>query len=219
MFPVSDVIPSPTRPVVTIALILVISGAFALQLQLDDASLERLVDRYGVSADAVSAGRLVVGLFLHAGWIHVVVNVWYLWLFGPNVERAFGRVRFLVFYIGAGVLATLVQVLGPAFSAPLIGASGAVAAVLGAYFVLYPQSRLLTLFFTILHLDLIEIPAVAFVGMWFVLQLATEIGMLDMPVTVGARAFWSHVSGFAIGIACGAYARWRAGVLRGYWGG
>jgi len=219
MLPVSDVIPSPTRPVITLALVLAISGAFAYQLQLDDFSLEWLLHRYGVSPGRISPARLVFGLFLHAGWIHLAVNVWYWLLFGPNIERAFGRLWFLMFYVGTGAVAALIAtVVHPAFSHPLIGASGAISAVLGAYFVLYPQSRVLTLFFSILHFDLIEIPAVAFLGLWFVLQLVADLGTLHAPVTVGARAFWSHVSGFGVGMLCAAYARWHVGVLRRYWG-
>jgi membrane associated rhomboid family serine protease len=217
MFPVSDVIPSRTRPVVTLALVLVISGAFAHQLQLTDLGLASLFDRSGVSSDAISSRRLLVGLFLHAGWVHFAVNVWALWLFGPSVENAFRRLWFLLFYIGAGVLAALVQAVAhPPVAGHLVGASGPIAAVLGAYLVLYPQSRLLTIFLSPFHLDVIEIPAVAFVGVWFVLQLAGDIASLGIPVTAGAQAFWSHLSGFAIGMLCGGFARWR-GVLGGYW--
>ena len=217
MFPVSDVIPSRTTPVVTLALLLIISGAFAYQLQLDHDSLRSLIERSGVSSTATSVNRLIAGSFLHAGWIHAAVNVWYLWLFGPNVENAFGKLWFLLFYIASSALGALVQVAAhPPIAGPIIGASGGVAAVLGAYLVLYPQSRLLTWFFSPFHFDLIEIPAIAFVGLWFVGQLAADVGHLGIPATVGAQAFWLHVSGFGIGMLCAAFARWR-GVLRRYW--
>ena len=218
MFPVGDVIPSRTRPAVTVALILLIAGAFAYQLQLDDLGRALLIADYGVVSTDLSQAGLIGGLFLHAGWIHVAVNVLYLWLFGPNVEEAFGRMRFLLFYLAAGGLSALVQTTAQLrFSDPLIGSSGAVAAVLGAYLVLYPQARVLTVLFAVLYLDVIEIPAMAFLGLWFVLQLAGDIGSFGVPVTVGPAAFWSHVSGFAIGMICGGYARWRTGVLRKYW--
>jgi membrane associated rhomboid family serine protease len=219
MFPVSDVIPSRTRPVVTLALMFLVSGAFLYQVQLDDAGLESLLDTYGILPHAITPKRLVGALFLHAGWLHAAVNVLYVWLFGPNVEAAFGRWRFVLFYFAAGALSVVLQALVHApLAAPVIGASGAVAAILGAYLVLYPQSRVLTVFFAVLYLDVIEIPAMAFVGAWFVLQLASDIGALGLPVIAGPTAFWSHVAGFTIGLACGAYARWRGGVLRTYWG-
>jgi membrane associated rhomboid family serine protease len=218
MFPVSDVIPSRTSPVVTLALIFLISGAFIYQVQLDETGLGTLFDTYAITPRAITATRLVAALFLHAGWLHAVVNVLYLWLFGPNVEEAFGRRRFVLFYVTTGALSATVQTLVPVpVDGPVIGASGAVAGILGAYLVLYPQSRLLTVFFAVFYLDLIEIPAMAFVGAWFVLQLATDIGTLGLPVIAGPAAFWAHVAGFAIGLTCGAYARWHAGVLRKYW--
>ncbi len=218
MFPVGDVIPPRTRPVVTLALILLIAGAFAYQLQLDDLGLAVLIEHYGVASTGISAAGVTAGLFLHAGWVHVAVNVLYLWLFGPNMEDAFGRTRFLLFYVAAGALSALVQVTAQQrFHTPLVGSSGAVAGILGAYLVLYPQSRLLTLVFVVLHVDVLEIPAIAFLGLWFALQLAGDLGSLGVPVTVGPAAFWSQVSGFAMGVLCGAYARWRAGVLRRYW--
>jgi membrane associated rhomboid family serine protease len=217
MFPVSDVIPSRTRPVVTLALLVLISGAFVYQVQLDRESLGSVIDRWGVFSSGTSPSRLLVGLFLHAGWIHVAVNGWYLWLFGANVEDAFGRKWFLLFYLAAGALAALVQTaVHPPVTGPLVGASGAVGAILGAYLVLYPQSRLLTIFVSPFHLELIEIPAVAFVGVWFVLQLAADVATLGIPVTVGAPAFWLHATGFATGMLCAGFARWR-GVLGGYW--
>ena len=218
MFPVGDVIPSRARPVVTFALIIVIAGAFAYQLQLSDLGRALLIADYGIASTDISPVRLIVGLFLHAGWVHITVNVLYLWLFGPNVEDAFGRTRFLLFYLAAGALSALVQTTAHLrFSDALIGSSGAVAAVLGAYLVLYPQSRVLTLLFAVIYLDVMEIPAMAFLGLWFVLQLAADIGSFGVPVTVGPAAFWSHVSGFALGMLCGGYARWRTGVLRKYW--
>lgn len=218
MFPVSDVIPSRTRPVASLTLMLLIAGAFTYQVRLDEAGLGSLLDDYGVTRQAITAKRLVLALFLHAGWLHAAVNVLYLWLFGPNVEAAFGRWRFLSFYIATGALSAALQTLVPApVAGPVIGASGAVAGILGAYLVLYPQSRVLTVFFAVFLFDIIEIPAMAFAGAWFVLQLAADIGTLGVPVIAGPAAFWSHVAGFSLGLTCGAYARWRAGVLRKYW--
>ena len=218
MFPVSDVIPSRTIPVVTLALILVTSCAFVYQFQLDEQSLGTLVENYGATSTDISVTRLIVSTFLHAGWLHLAVNMLYLWLFGANVEDAFGRTRFLFLYVSAGVISALTHgVVHQAFMAPLVGASGAVGGILGTYLVLYPQSRVLTVFLALPRFDLIEIPAMAFIGVWFVLQLAADVGPLGVPVTAGAQAFWSHVVGFAFGILCGAYARWRSRLLRKYW--
>ena len=218
MLPVSDVIPSRSIPVVTLALIVLTSGAFVYQLQMDGESLAALVEAYGATSAGISAIQLILSTFLHAGWAHVAVNILYLWLFGPSVEDAFGRIRFLGMYVAAGSLSGLIQVLfHPLFMAPLVGASGAIGGVLGAYLVLYPQSRVLTFFMAPPRFDLLELPAMAFIGVWFVLQLGADVGSLGVPVTAGAQAFRSHLAGFAFGMLCGAYARWRARVLRKYW--
>lgn len=218
MFPVSDVIPSRTRPVVSLTLIVLIAAVFLYELRLDDYGLQALFDRFGVIPGALQPRSLAASLFLHAGWVHVGSNMLYIWLFGPNVESAFGRGPFLLFYLCCGTLASSVHiVVHPDSVLPLVGASGAVAGVMGAYLALYPQSRVLTVLFAVVYVDVVEIPAMIFLGLWFVIQLAAEIGSLGAHAAVGPAAFWSHVTGFAVGILCGLYARYRTSPLRRYW--
>ena len=172
MFPLSDVIPSRTRPVVTISLIALNALMFLYQLQLDDVSLQRLVFNLGVIPACLSYGDIVTSMFLHGDFLHFLGNMVFLWIFGDNVEDRVGHGGFVLFYIATGGVAALAQVFAnPTSVVPMIGASGAIAGVMGAYFVLYPHSRILTAVFLILFLDIVEIPAIFFLGVWFILQL------------------------------------------------
>jgi len=208
MFPVSDVIPSRTTPVVTIALIALNVIAFVFELTLDDRELQRLVISFGVVPAAVSWPAVVSGMFLHAGWLHVGGNMLYLWIFGDNVEDRLGHARFLLFYLFCGAAASLGQIAAnPSSTVPMIGASGAVAAVMGAYFVMYPQSRVLTAVFIVFFLDLIEIPAIFFLGIWFLMQLFSGVGSIGVDAANGGVAFWAHIVGFVTGATLGAL--WR----------
>jgi membrane associated rhomboid family serine protease len=218
MFPVSDVIPSRTRPVVTTTLITLTSLAFLAELQLDGARLQALLDRFGVVPASFHPATVATSLFLHVGWLHIGTNMLYLWIFGDNVEDAFGRPRFLLFYFACGTVAALAQIAAhPTSTVPMAGASGAVAGVMGAYLVLYPRSRVLTAVFVILYLDLIEIPAVFFLAIWFLVQVFSGVGSIGAAAADGAIAFWAHVAGFATGSLCGAYSRFGAEGLRKYW--
>ena len=153
-------------------------------------------------------------MFLHAGWLHIIGNMLYLWIFGDNIEDQLGHLGYLVFYLGAGALAAIAQLLFNPYSAvPMLGASGAIAAVMGAYFVLYPQSRILTAVFILIFFDLIEIPAIFFLGIWFLMQLLSGVGSLGVSNAAGGgTAFWAHIGGFVFGAAAGAVLR-----LRGRW--
>ena len=204
MFPVSDVIPSRTTPVVTIALIALSAVAFLFELQLDAERLQALVESFGVVPAAFSWPDIVTSLFLHAGWVHVAGNMLYLWIFGDNVEDRLGHARYLLFYLCCGATASLGQIAAnPSSTVPMIGASGAVAGVMGAYFVMYPQSRVLTAVFIVFFMDLIEIPAILFLGIWFLMQLFSGVGSLDVNAADAGVAFWAHVVGFGTGAALG----------------
>lgn len=208
MFPVSDVIPSRTTPYVTVSLIAVNLLAFFYEARLDDERLEALVRAYGVVPAVFSWSSTITSQFLHAGWVHVLGNMLYLWIFGDNVEDRFGHLGVLVFYLGCGAAAAVGQAATqPDSMVPMIGASGAVAGVMGAYFVLYPQSRVLTAVFIVFFLDLIEVPAIVFLGIWFVMQLFSGVGSLGANAAEGGVAFWAHAIGFAVGAAGGAVAR------------
>ena len=136
-------------------------------------------------------------MFLHEGWMHLLGNMLYLWIFGDNVEDQLGHFGFLIFYLGAGAAAALGQVVVSAGSTiPMIGASGAIAGVMGAYFVLYPHSRVLTVVFLLFFMDMVEIPAIFFLGIWFIKELFSGVGSLGAACAErGRRRFWAHVVG------------------------
>ena len=219
MFPISDVIPSRTTPVVTIGLIVLNALAFVYELNLSDAELERLARTAGTVPAAFSVADVLTSMFLHGGWLHFLGNMLYLWIFGDNVEDSFGRVRFLLFYLVCGAVAALTQVaIHPSSTVPMIGASGAIAGVMGAYFMLFPQSRVLAGVFIIFFIDVIEIPAIFFLGVWFLMQLFSGVGSL-VETADGGIAFFAHVGGFAFGALAGGIARLRARARGDYWRG
>jgi membrane associated rhomboid family serine protease len=144
---------------------------------------------------------LLTCMFLHGGWLHVLGNVWFLFIFGDNVEDRLGHVPYLVFYLLGGLAASLMQwATDPASDAPVIGASGAIAAVLGAYAVTYPWIRVRTLIFIVFYVTFVELPALFVLGLWLGVQLLDGLGALRLH-TSGGVAFWAHVGGFAFGAA------------------
>ncbi len=211
MIPLSDVIPSRTKPVVTVGLIVVNAVVFLYQLMLPEPALQVFVGRYALIPAWFSVPALFTSQFLHGGWMHVISNMIYLWIFGDNVEDRLGHVPFLIFYLGAGAAAALLQTLfNPFSSVPMLGASGAIAGVMGAYFVLYPQSRVLTLIFLFIFVDIVEIPAIFFLGIWFLMQLLSGVGSLGVSNAAGGGvAFWAHIGGFVAGLLIGVVLRAR----------
>jgi len=154
--------------------------------------------QYGFTAD--QAGRLTSAMFLHGGWFHVLSNMLYLWIFGDNVEDRMGHVKYFIFYLLTGYIATIAHVLTAPFSTvPLVGASGAIAGVLGAYLVLFPRARVLTLVFILFFIQIVPIPAVIFLGFWFVLQVLSGMAGLAAQAAQGV-AFWAHIGGFVFGM-------------------
>jgi len=203
VFPISDVIPSRTPPVVTVAIIIVNALIFLYQLTLPEPALQLFVGTYAVVPAHFHPATLITSQFLHGGVLHVGGNMLYLWIFGDNVEDRLGHVRFLLFYLFAGIAAALLQIFFNPFSTvPMIGASGAIAGVMGAYFVLYPQSRVLTVVFLLVIFDVVEIPAIFFLGIWFVMQLLNGVGSIGVSMG-GGTAFWAHVGGFVVGVLAG----------------
>jgi membrane associated rhomboid family serine protease len=208
MFPLSDVIPSRTFPIATITLIVINALVFLYEATLPDPLLRRFVAQYGLIPAYFSWGAVLTSMFLHGGWLHVIGNMLYLWIFGDNVEDRLGHVGYVVFYLAAGTTAALLQVMmAPGSMVPMVGASGAIAGVMGAYFVLYPQSRVLTAVLIFFYLELIEIPAIFFLGIWFLMQLFSGVGSIGAAADTGGVAFWAHVGGFVAGFAVGGLAR------------
>jgi membrane associated rhomboid family serine protease len=202
MIPLRDVIPSRTTPVVTIGLIALNIIVFVYEL-----SLGRAVDAfmlyYGLVPAAFSWMNVITSMFLHGGFLHVAGNMLYLWIFGDNVEDRMGHGRFLVFYLLCGIAAALAQTItAPDSTVPMVGASGAIAGVMGAYFVLYPRSRIVTLLPLFFFFQVIEVPAIAFLGIWFLMQFVSGIGSIGATIgrSSGGIAFWAHIAGFVAGI-------------------
>jgi membrane associated rhomboid family serine protease len=215
MLPLRDANPTQRTPFVTLALVIACFVGFAWELGLmasgGEAALEDFISKWGVvPADLTAAwGRgdylsqqtatLITSQFLHGGWFHLLGNMLYLWIFGNNVEDRFGRVGFLAFYLAGGVLAGLSQVaIDPGSTIPTIGASGAIAAVLGAYFVLFPRARVTSLVFLGFFYQLIDVPAIIVLGFWFVLQVIDGLASVGVTQTGGVAVF-AHIGGFVAG--------------------
>ncbi len=143
---------------------------------------------------------LVTSMFLHGSWMHLIGNLWFLWIFGNNVEDSMGHGRFLVFYLLTGIAAAGSHIaFDPGSALPMVGASGAISAIMGAYLVLYPKARVHTLFFFIIFIKVIPLPAWVFLLYWLLLQLASSA--LEFPGGGGGVAFWAHIGGFIAGVA------------------
>lgn len=210
MIPLRDTNPSARRPLVVAALLLANAAVFLFELLLSSSGLESLFQEFGVvparlsDSSNWSAGAwrsLFTYMFLHGGWLHVIGNLWILWIFGDNVEDRMGRFRFLIFYLITGVAAALTQtMLTPGSRIPSVGASGAIAGVMGAYLVMFPRARVLTMVPILFYPVFLELPAVTFLGLWFVLQLFSGTLSLAAPSDAVGIAFWAHVGGFAAGV-------------------
>lgn len=203
MIPLRDVIPSRTTPFITVSVIVMNAVAWCYEVSLAPRDLESFIRVYGVVPARLESSTLLSSMFLHGGWAHVIGNMWFLWIFGDNVEDRMGHTRFVVFYLLCGIGAAMGHVLlEPTSTVPTIGASGAIAGVMGAYVVLYPQSRVLTLVPFIVFWDVIEVPALALLGLWFLLQLlsAGASALSANAAVSGGIAFAAHVAGFVLGV-------------------
>jgi membrane associated rhomboid family serine protease len=201
VIPLRDVVPSRTTPYITITIIALNALAWLFELSLPHPVLNEFITLYGVVPAAFAPATLITSMFLHGSWSHVLGNMWYLWIFGDNVEDRVGHGRFIFFYLLCGIIAALGQVaVAPHSTLPTIGASGAIAGVMGAYFVLYPRSRVLTLIPWI-FLQIVELPAIVLLGFWFVMQLFSA-GTIAMTTSSngGGVAFAAHVVGFLVGM-------------------
>jgi membrane associated rhomboid family serine protease len=202
MIQLRDIIPSRTTPVVTVTLIAINTLAFLYELSLGE-GVEAFIRTWAVVPADFSIVTLFSSMFLHGGILHVGGNMLYLWIFGDNVEDRMGHGRFLTFYLGCGVAAALAQTYAsPASSVPMVGASGAIAGVMGAYFVLYPHSRIVTLIPLFIFIQIIEVPAIFFLGIWFLMQFLSGVGSIAEAAdgTSGGIAFWAHAAGFVAGL-------------------
>jgi len=208
MFPLSDSIKARRFPFVN--LILIAATIFVFIQQITSSSELAFIGSYALIPSLINFDDLatltpfVTAIFLHGGFLHIISNMWFLWVFGDNVEGYLGFLFFPILYFAAGIVGNAAQYfLMPSSSIPMLGASGAIAGVLGAYYVLFPHAKIRTLvpffgFFTIA-----EIPAPFMLGYWFVLQILSGAVSLPFSGETGGVAFWAHVGGFVTGVAIG----------------
>ena len=211
VIPIRDNIRSRSVPISGYILMISTALVFIKELMLEDRLLNQAVATYGLIPAVFLAGLernaadiavylpLISNLFLHGGWLHIIGNLWYLKIFGDNVEDRLGHGSFLLFYLLCGIIANLVQVIvDPTSTVPTIGASGAISGVLGAYFVSFPLAKVSTLVPIFFFVTVIEVPAMLFLGLWFFLQL--QSGTASLYMTGANVAWWAHIGGFAAGV-------------------
>jgi membrane associated rhomboid family serine protease len=201
MIPLRDVIPSRTRPWVTLTLIVVNLLIFAYARALDSDARLHLFFTYGLVPAERTWPSLVASLFLHNGWVHLLANLGALWIFGENVEDRMGHARFLVFYLLCGVAGGLSGSWAtPGVVVPIAGPGAAIAGLIGAYFVLFPRSRILMLLPLVIVMDVIEAPAVAVAVLWLALQIAADFGRIVASPGDSAFLAWTHACGCVTGV-------------------
>ena len=209
MLPLHDTVPARRLPAAVWALVFVNAAIFLYEVRLGPDGLQLFVDRYGmIPADLSAPGGLarhwptvITSMFLHGSWLHIIGNMWFLWIFGDNVEDRLGTARFLVFYFLGGFAAAALQVsVDPTSQVPSIGASGAIAAVLGAYIVLYPTATVISIVPIFFLPMLVDVPAVLWIGFWFLEQWLNGFVALFLPA-MGGVAWWAHIGGFLFGMA------------------
>jgi hypothetical protein len=228
MFPLRDSIPSSRLPVVNVLLIAACTLAFVFELSLGPGLERFLLERAFVPfrffhpemfevGFAFNVQSALLSMFLHGGWLHLIGNMWFLWVFGDNVEDALGHLSYLLFYLGCGAIAALAQAMvAPASKVPMIGASGAIAGVLGAYLVWFPWARVKTLVFLGFLFTVAELPALFFLALWFVVQFFSgTLAIASASAAGGGVAFFAHIGGFLAGVLAALFLR-GTGVVRPY---
>lgn len=208
MIPLRDTVPSVRFPVITVVLISANVLVFIMQLTLNDLQLQQFFNAWGIVPLRFTHPRLqadysvlVSSMFLHGGWMHIIGNMWSLWIFGDNVEDRMGRGWFLSFYVLSGLAAGVLHIVtNPTSRLPTVGASGAIAGVMGAYLLLFPHATVLTLVPVFVFVQVMELPAILFLGMWFLSNLLSGLGSFSAHSNAGGVAWWAHIGGFLVGI-------------------
>jgi membrane associated rhomboid family serine protease len=212
MFPIRDTVPNRTFPITTWLIIILCVIVFFFETTLPHRTLEKFIVFFGIvpveytkrhwhGLPLIDYISFLTTMFLHGGWLHFLGNMWFLKIFGSKVEDRMGHRGFLVFYLISGILASAFYIyFSPRSSMPVIGASGAIAGVMGAYYVMFPGARILTLIPILIFPWFVEIPAFFFLGWWFLLQLLSGSLSLALPNAGGGVAWWGHIGGFIAGI-------------------
>jgi membrane associated rhomboid family serine protease len=238
MIPLHDTIPSSRFPAMTVGIICVNVLIFLAEINMGARALEHLFSTWGIVPICFTNPRLPVwqvvrvcgaypsapvkyltllsSMFVHGGWMHIIGNMWSLWIFGDNVEDRMGRGVFLLFYLLSGLAAGIIHIATNSGSlAPTVGASGAIAGVMGAYLLLFPHATVVTLVPIFFFLQIVELPAVIFLGFWFILQLFSgTLSLAAAGAQAGGVAWWAHIGGFVVGAVWAIPLRRRPAVAR-----
>jgi membrane associated rhomboid family serine protease len=218
MFPIGDTDVKGAGPAyMTIIFLIINILVFIFMVMMSQPELESFIREYGAIPAEIMQGEalysIVTSMFLHGGWVHIISNMLYLYVFGDNVEHTLGHLGFTVFYFIGGLAATGAHIFfNPTSTLPAVGASGAIAAILGAYIVMYPRSRVRLLIFVGIFFWVTRVAAVFFLGIWIVTQLFSGVASLTetAQTEVGGVAFWAHIGGFVFGFLVGLLFRSRA---------
>jgi membrane associated rhomboid family serine protease len=191
-----------TTPAVTLALIAVNLVIFIYEVSLPEDQLNSLIRLHGIVPDRFHFSMLLTSMFLHGGWMHVLGNMWFLWIFGKGIEDLLGHARFLIFYLACGVVAGILHLFTNLYSpVPTIGASGAIAGVMGAYLIKFPRASIVTLIFIFVFFTTVDIPAAFLLIYWFLIQFFSGIGSVgESQISHGDVAWFAHVGGFVAGM-------------------
>jgi membrane associated rhomboid family serine protease len=230
MFPIQSAVPTRYPTPVTWTLIVLNCGVFLFEASLGESRIEAFLDRFALiparyyEAGPMSASTWVdylpfaTNMFLHGGWLHLILNMWTLWLFGRAVEDRLGSGRYLAFYLVWGVVASITHAaLNPTSTLPALGASGAIAGVLGCYMRMFPWSKVVVMVPILFFPVFFDVPAYVFAGLWFALQLLQGTADLLSPVTTAGVAWWAHVGGFIAGYLLTPALRQSTRRYRGYY--
>lgn len=204
MIPLKDINPSRSFPIANLTIIVACSVVWLYEVSLEEYGFNDFIYNFGLVPVEVFSKpyQLFTHMFLHGSWLHIIGNMWFLWVFGDNVEDRLGKFKYLLFYVlsgfGAAVIQSLVSFLTGAVHVPMVGASGAISGVLGAYLYLFPHARILALVPIFFFLTFMELPAVFFIGMWVFIQIIN--GLITLPFTdMGGVAWFAHIGGFFVG--------------------
>ncbi len=208
MIPLRDTIPSRRTPIIIWLIVILNTIIFLYEIRLPAQGLEEFINEFGLTPSKLifylplTWFPLVSHMFLHGGWFHFLSNMWILIVFGDNVENRIGSTRFILFYLIGGISAGVVQSIFGNADIPVVGASGAIAATLGAYFLFFPTARVVTLIPILIFPWFVRIPAIIYLGLWFFTQLWS--GLISMAgedgVSLGGVAWWAHIGGFLVGL-------------------
>ena len=201
MIPLRAILLRNSTPVMTLLIIAVNTLLFLFEIAQPPYMRNSFIEHYALIPDQLHLTALITSMFLHGGWLHLIGNMWFLWVFGSHIEDVMGPAKFLIFYLISGVASALVQtVLNFGSPVPTIGASGAIAGVMGAFLILYPRVRVVTLIFIVDFVTTLDIPAAFMLLYWFVLQLLSGVSSLASVTQAQGIAWFAHVGGFLAGI-------------------